>query len=379
MKLPERLLPVALAGALLLPAPAFALAEILGGGFYVTTRGSVTYESNISASAGGEDDILYSFIPSFEWIRAKGRSTIRLQGSTDFTQFSSNSEEDNTGFDIRGSAGYPTAQGSRLNGGVDFSFSRESAPSSLVNRRLEQTRWSVGTNATYRLNRRMDLRGGLDFENSSFDTNPDNSELSTRLGLGFNDILFERLGATLDYRFRMRQSDGTQNRDDQDHAILFGLTGDLFPERVLSKTDISLNFGFQTSNSTAIGEDDEQTFVLDGSIVWQARPRTVVSLIASRDVDLAPDESSVTGSQLSLNVGQTFGPKTSGSAGLSYEIDDFRNGREDTTAGARASFGYVFSDRWSARAAYSYSETDSDASVGNFTRHTATLSTSLRF
>ncbi|MGF1484564.1 MAG: outer membrane beta-barrel protein [Opitutales bacterium] len=365
----------------LIPLTGFGLARILGGDFFVDARGGVEYDTNVTSSADGEEDFAIIFGPGFEYIRPDTRTQLRVAGTLEFLEFTQDEADDTVDWEVEASALLPI-EGSPLTGSLEFSIGRTTESNSQVNTRIESLDIILQGNLTYQLRPKIALSSTATFDYENPEIFSQNTELSLRNQIEVVEIIGQ-LGGFAGVEFERQSTEGAGGAAELTNnniAVLFGINGQLVPEGLFSKLDANLGFGFRTVNNTGGNGNDETIFVIDGSLIWQAREKTQVGVQGVRDIDLAPNDTGVINTNFNLFVVQEIGNRTLARAEIGYEEDDFvGSGRTDDGYYIELGAEFQANDSWSISAAWAFEDRESDAAIANFDRHLLTASTVYRF
>ncbi|MGF1449411.1 MAG: outer membrane beta-barrel protein [Opitutales bacterium] len=374
--------PLLTGGALLMcPLTSHGLARILGGDFFVNLQAGVEYDSNVDSSNTGEADFAFLIGPGFQYVRPDTRAELTVEGFLQVQEFIENEAEDAVNWGLEGSAQLPLV-GSPLTGQLTAGVSQQTASDSQVNERLETFRIDILGELSYQFRPKIAFTSSAGFEFEDPDTFSQNTEYTWRNELVLTEIIGQ-IGGFAGVELERQTTEGTTASGELTNnniAFLFGLNGQLVPEGLFSKLELDIGFGFRTVNNSTGNGSDETIFVVDGSAVWQARVRTQVGVQASRDIDLAPDDTSSVETNVNLFVIQEVGNRTIVRVEVGYEQDDFVNiDRTDDAFYAEGQVEFQANERWSITGGYTYENRDSDLATSEFDRHFATASTVYRF
>jgi hypothetical protein len=375
------LLLIAAAAALVLPAATcHGLAEAFGGDIWVDANFTTQYDSNVASAAGGEEDVVLLFGPTIEYVRPDTLTDLQIIGFFEVAEFIDDEADDTENYGVEGSIRLPT-RGSPLNGLLQASFLKDTEGDNLVNTRVESVDILVTGNLTYDFNETLGWSGTAAYDREEPEQFSGTTEYSLRNELVVRDIL-DRLGVSAGVEFERQETEGAlgQELTNNNFALVFNVTGELLPENMFAKLDADLGFGFRTVNNTGGNGEDETIFIVDGSLVWQARERTSVGVFAVRDVDLAPNDTSTVETQIFLEAVQEVGDRINVVGTVGYEEDDFVNlARGDETWYGSVEGEFLINEVWTASLGLLYEDRDSDVAIGNFDRLRVTASTVYRF
>lgn len=374
----KRLALLLLTGVFAFHSPLHAFWQIARGELILNTTVEGTYDSNVFGQRGSPASFYVSLIPELQFLRQAGRGTIDLRAGVDITRFTDLDGEDFEDYFGSLEITYPVRTGSPLSGGFIASHVQETGIQEFLNARVTSERSAADLNTNYRVSERLGVRNRLNYTNTAFDGFSDVESYSGTLGLQW--IYSSHLSWFSDVRLRRAQSSGNpaagQRRLDNLYSALFlGATGVLRP-----RINGTVAVGYQQTDARAAGPD-RNLVVTSGQLDWDWRPRTDLTLLLRRDLDISPADEAVETSSVRLGLNHEIDPKIHLLGRLGYRHYDFGSpsGRQDDAVSFGAGVRYLFTRYWNAALNYDFTSNSSNLTRADYTRQTVNILTRLSF
>lgn len=378
-----------LAFAALAAAPdSRAALRLFGGQAALSATAQVSLIEGLEARQGGQGDTTYTFVPTIDYVRDRSRLKLRGNLSMPVTRYSSVREYDSEDTIFTFSGNLPYASGPRLSGGWNVRFFEGVQSDYFLNTQLKRKTFNVGGNAKYRLMRRMSLRTSASYNDtdseSVFGESFSNTQTTTyAVGLERSEV-FKDIAIYADYRTRKRESAGVQGSsiDDTDQSIVFGVNGQILPERLFPKLEADLSFGIATTDELSEGGERRNRFTLDGGLSYPATQKTRLSLNFSRGLSVTADDQTVESSNLEFSVQSSPLRSVSLSARVGYTIHEFLSGetaREDKVISTGVDASYAMRRWWRFNVAYTLRSSDSNQRISDFDQSVISASTTFTY
>lgn len=347
--------------------PAFGFFEVARGELILNTTAEMTHDSNLFAQNDAESDLYLSLQPELQFLRQAGRGTIDARVGVNVTRFFDFSEENSEDFHAALDVTYPVTPSSPLSGGFFAGLTERTEVHDFLNARVKTEETAVGLDSIYRVSDRLGLRNNLAYTDTAVEGYSDIQTYSGTFGLQW--VYSEKLSYFTDYRLRRSQSDGDETLqgrevDNIDHAIFFGATGALRP-----RINGTASIGYQQTDSRG-SEPDRGLLVTAVILDWAWRPRTSLTLGASRDLDVSPTDETVESSEVSLGLQHEVDAKISLTGHVGYARRDFQSsGRLDNAILTGAGIRYIFTRYWNAGADFTLIFNSSNVEQTDYRRH----------
>lgn len=348
---------------------------------------SLRHNSNIyRVENNTTSDLLMVFSPGFE-VRYGGRTESQAQivGNFRYDVLRYDSESrlntENWIASVRGT--YNTA---RLQSSAFVSF--EQLQSGIgVSDLVHSERLSLGVDGEYRYSPKISVGSGLTYEQTNyrkvFSTSfSDRDSYSIPVNVFYE--LTPKLDLSLGYRFRYTDVDdrpGVLGYSTKNHFFNVGVRGELLP-----KVDGFFRIGYTRQSSTR-SINSQDTLGLNTQLSWEATPKTMVRLDASRDFGVAGEGNVTEVSRLSTSVVYSVTPLLSINGRLGWALRDYKNnfggntfgGREDTTWDLSLRSAYRLNDFWTVSGGYTFEDNDSNRAGLTYRNHIFDVALSLRY
>lgn len=350
---------------------------------------SLRHNSNIyRVENNTTSDLLMVFSPGFE-VRYGGRTESQAQivGNFRYDVLRYDSESrlntENWIASVRGT--YNTA---RLQSSAFVSFEQLQSPSQTgVSDLVQSERLSLGVDGEYRYSPKISVGSGLTYEQTNyrkvFSTSfSDRDSYSIPVNVFYE--LTPKLDLSLGYRFRYTDVDdrpGVLGYSTKNHFFNVGVRGELLP-----KVDGFFRIGYTRQSSTR-SINSQDTLGLNTQLSWEATPKTMVRLDASRDFGVAGEGNVTEVSRLSTSVVYSVTPLLSINGRLGWALRDYKNnfggntfgGREDTTWDLSLRSAYRLNDFWTVSGGYTFEDNDSNRAGLTYRNHIFDVALSLRY
>ncbi len=412
------LVPAALVAATcaLLPASAFAFAEVARGALTLTTTGRIAYDSNLSGNTMELGDTVFTLAPTLNYNRAAGLGTIDASLGTainryaDLTAFNS---EDYFG-SLRVSL--PTPDGARQQGAFNLSYADRTDIDEDAGTRVRAKAWNAGFAGTFRAGPRTNVRANFNYSDTNRDILTDQTRWSAGLGFDYTDFL-GGCGLEGDYRYSATDSTtvlglpGTA-LDQKSHHVSTGLfykfasglrasadvgyrwidrlatetisgqtssnsptfsirlDGPFLPPSRFPKLTSSFSIGLQKGETLGLNDNGGTTVVGDLSLAWQARERTALTVSASRRQEVGSTNLGSVNNSLRFGVKQQIGERTHlnatiGQDWLTYPGTD----RDDRRTRASLDLACALNRSWQVGTGYTLTLSRSSSDFLDYDRH----------
>ncbi len=413
---------LALVGSPLLAVNSFGFAEVARGALTLDTELRLTYDSYfIGADIPGDDDYFASLRPTLRYVRRAGLAEITGDVGVAIMRYDTHDRYDSEDLNAKLRAELPFADGARLSGFVDLTYSEATRVDYDVMDRVRAETYRASINFQYKLGVKTSLTERFSYGNTDRSGYSDQEIITNNLGFVYSDFLhgtslslnhgytsttssgLNARNAELDqtsnsfsaslsrpiagplrgtvtagYRILDRAARETDIGQTEIKGAFYSatLSGPFLPPSRFPKVQSSASITYQESESPGINDTGQKTLTGDMSLSWQARERTDVSLSANRSVNLTASDLSVETTRATVAVNQRVGIATSLSASLSYVWRDYSNlDRSDNTLDFTLSGGYQLTRYWSFGASYTYEKNDtsgSDSPIFSYRRMRAT-------
>lgn len=182
-----------------------------------------------------------------------------------------------------------------------------------------------------------------------------------------------KLDLSVGYRYRTVEYSGTRP-DNNDHFLNVGLRG-----QIASKTTAQVRMGVQRRDFNIPGTSDADLFSIDGILTWEATPKTVATVIATRDFGADSFGRSIETTRVTVSGKWNINDRFSSFASARFEKDKYETGRKDDSLYAQVGFNYSVTENLILTIAQVYYTNDSTLAIANFDSNITNLSGTLRF
>lgn len=398
------LLPAALLAALALPSTASAFAELARGALTLTTTGRLSYDTNILGNATELDDTLFTLNPSLLYRRAAGLGSLEASGGVAINRYFDYTGLDGEDYFASLRIDLPTPEGANQDGSFSAGYSDSTDIDNTVGARIRARTWNTRFAGTYRVGPRLDLRGSVDYADTTRDLYADRTQWSAGAGFDYHEFLGGfglkgdyryadtdssshgsagaldqqshsvssglfytfasglRASADAGYRWTERDRSETLEGDRSEDGMTFGLSlkGPFLPPSRFPKLESSFSIGYQKADALGLGDHGHDTVVGSLALAWQARERTSLKIGADRRQGLSADNYSTVSTSVHAGVTQQIGHHLQATADLAHEWVDFPStDRNDRRLLAGLHLVYVVNRTWSAGANYNFTHSRS--------------------
>jgi hypothetical protein len=341
---------------------------------FANVTAGVLFDSNITTSAGGDSDLIYSTLLALDYERRAG--IIGVNGSLGYAiaHFGDNSDEDYQNPRARVEL---TKRTGRTTGSLSMAAQRESRAEPVVNFRTDSWNYDTDFRFKYPVIDRYSIAGGLNYNRRDYTNNPLLVDLTT---VGATTDLFYAYSSQRDLLggYRLRISETSAGSRYRDHAFTVGVSG-----RILPKLNGSFRVGYQLREGSGEGAESDQSFTTGGSATWNISKRSSVTVQVMKDYSTTSTDLSIDSFGATLEAQHSFtGPLMVGGglgAGTNRFLGGRGAGREDVYASAHLLTTYTFSERLKLNLTYQLYQNWSTLAVSDFDRHSISLAVSSRF
>ena len=351
---------------------------------------SLRHNSNIyRVENNTTSDLLLVFSPGFE-VRYGGRTESQAQivGNFryDILRYDSESRlnTENWVASVRGT--YNTA---RLKSSAHASFEQLQSPSQTgVQDLVLSQRITLGADGEYRYSPKVSVGSGLNYEQTKyrkgFTANFSDRDSYT-LPINVFYELTPKIDLSMGYRFRYTDVDdrpGVTGYTTNNHFFNVGLRGEVLP-----KVDGFLRVGYTRQNSSRATIASQDTLGLNSELTWAATPKTVISLMASRDFGVAGEGNTTEVTRVSTSAVYSMTPLLSINGRLGWSLRDYKNnfggntfgGRKDNTYDLSLRSAYRINNYWTVSGGYTFEDNDSNRTGLSYKNHIVDVAVSLRY
>ncbi|MCF3651963.1 surface lipoprotein assembly modifier [Synoicihabitans lomoniglobus] len=356
--------------------PAHAIVRWNQGKDQVFVRGSVsvTWDTNIFASAAGGEDYVYSGQVGLDYRRHAGLIGVNASANVNFSEFSSNTTENFKNPDFSLEFNKNTG---RTTGTLGLNFKKSTRADPTVNLRTDSYVYGANLKFKYPVSERHSLAGGLGWNKQDY---TDNNQFVDNTSSTLSADWFYVLSPTRDIfgGYRLRSTDTSRLTSYLDHSFTAGVSG-----RILPGLNGTARVGYQVRNASGATAENYTGYNAAISASWSFTRKLALSAQIAEDFNLTSTDLSTDSLTASLNLQYARSAKLNMGVGVSGGINKFLGiaggGREDTFASAYARVSYTFSERLRLGLVYSYFINWSTLPFADFDRQSLTFDASSQF
>lgn len=385
----------------------------------VALSGTGTYDSNLAGSRASSEDYYGTVTPQVGYVRRAGNLEAEASASLAFIRFVEQKQYDTENARIAATLRLSAATFQKLSAAAHGSYSETSDVNADVNARLKSATTSFTGESTWLVGPRMDfgLTGG--YTDSIRTGASDARSLNLGTTYGYRDFFYDNtLNAT--YNFQSSQSSGENARsaklDQTSHLFSLGLgrplyrdvtgrisagyrmversaaetligqteqsgivlnasiDGPFLPRKYFPKVSSRAHLSYEEAATPGINDTGTKQLGADISIIWEAGPKSSVSLLASRSQRLSVTDFTVLSTGVRAVITQKLRYNLNGSLAAAHNWESFRGiAREDRRRTIQGDLNYRFATRWHAAASYQFESILSSIRRSSYDRHLATL------
>lgn len=367
-------------GWLLISSPLSAFTEIANGPLTLSSSLSISSDSNINGNSQQDSDTFMTLVPTLQWQRP-GPYQLSASFSYAMEKHDKFNALDSNNLSASFSANLPTAERSPLSGSFSASYVESSQIDQFLFQRVNQKNLSATINSAYRFRPSISAYGSVSYNDSNRDLVSGTQSQSYAAGFSFHNV-WREIGFDVGYRYRQSESDGTLSTAAQnnENSLEFGLSGQLLPKDLFPALDASLTFSYQNNNSLSDQDEDINIIGINGSLAWEPRPTTKVTLSISRNLDLTPSDKTVEAINYALSINQQLAEQWSTGLTIGYNDQSYLASHETRDIINSSLFiGYNMNERTKLRLNYSYTKSYADNPDGDYDRNLINLTANYRF
>ena len=349
---------------------ASALTPLGPGELFADLRATIGYDSNIFTNSAEEDDMIYTFAPSLQYVQDRGLLHLTAVASAAFNEYGDRSDQSGTdfvfGFDLSGMHRIP-APAVMFN--LSGNFSDQRVASEEIATRLDVRQYGLDGSLDADMSDKTALRFSAGWQTREFDEAAlsDSDDYNGRI-----DVLYkysEKTNLKIGYRYRDIDHTSTGYQYD---TVIAGMEGQL-----TRKVTGSLELGMYDGDTI-----DGSEFYYSIGVNWATDENTSFSLQGSRDATPSARGASAQQTRLNLSMSQRFTEMLSGTAMVGYgefERDQGELGRSDDSLYAGVGLYMAVTEYGSVSAGLDYESRDSNWVESNYDRVLLRLTGSYRF
>lgn len=344
---------------------------------FITVASGLSYDSNLYATADGEDDTSLNASVDLDYKRKAGVIGVNGNFGFNFAAFDENSSENYT--DPRARAEF-TKTGGRTTGSLVLNGSRISRADSLLN--LRTTYWTYGGHLTckYPVIQRYSIGADVAYDKQDYAGGSTLFDIDT---YSAGSDLFYRYTSERDILagYRLRVTDTTADTRSYDHSLTIGTTGKLG-----AKLAGTVRAGYQfrkTDRSARGGDDTYSAFTTSAATTWTVTRRLNIVAQASRDFSTVATDSNTDTTAGSLDAVFAANAKLKLSAGTGAGrvrfLSDGASRRHDTYLNFNAGAAYTLNEHLTVSLNATHQTNWSTLELADYKRHTISLLVSSRW
>ncbi len=367
------------AACLLLPGHAKSAIDLPHGGLFVNARGEAAYTSNLFLTSDEESDVVFTVLPSLEYLLAEGLVHFEARAGVEFLRFIDWSRLDTENFKSDFLLSFPHEDRGRnfffrLNGGYNEITSASAVLGSLI----QEEEISIGGDLEYYVSDRTSLRFGADYRDRDARTSGFASREVTTVRIGPAHDYSERLTLTASLRYRNTDIGGvTPALDSEDVSVMVGAEG-----RLLALLVGEVAVGVQRREFDGDFDSQTEPYAFAG-LTWEADEMTEVILSLTSDMQTSASNLSGQTVLISLEGVRRVGEKLRFNAGAGFEDSTYvqasGNRRNDDEWSLFGGVDYILNRHLSLGWDLSYAHRDSDFDPSNYDAVSTAISVDARF
>lgn len=362
------------------PRKAEALAPFLDGRIDLHVRAIATYDSNVFTNTNEEDDLYFTLNPEIEYTRTAGVLNLGVQTGVELIRFIDFTNQDTEDFYGVLTLSYPNRPGVNPRYlSFDLGWRQKSDVNENLGTRTRSEIFSTGLTFRNNLSARFGYRVMGSFSNEQF-KREDFSELDIGvIGADAIYIYSDQLEAFVGYRYRNSQTGGLTDTglSIDDHLLQAGVEGQL-SAKVVGRASVGIQ---NRSFSNELG-DSVRPYGM-ASLDWTPRERSVITLHAENDFDVAANDRSVDRSSIHLSLDQEIYAGLSVEPRLSYAKVRLRRAdgrtRDDDRYGVGVGLTYELAAGATVGLRLTYLKRQSTEEFFDYGRHMVDLSGAISF
>ncbi len=412
------LVPAALVAAacVLLPASAFAFAEVARGALTLTTTGRVAHDTNLSGNATELGDTVFTLAPTFNYSRAAGLGTIEASLGAALNRYADLGAFDSEDYFASLRVALPTPDGARQQGAFTFAYSDRTDIDEDVGARIRAKGWNTGFTGSFRAGPRTLVRANVSYSDTDRDLLADRTQWNAGVGFDYSDFL-GGFGLAGDYRYSATDSSALPGAagtalDQQSHRVSSGLfyrfasglrasadvgyrwidrlasetasgetssnsptfglrlDGPFLPPSRFPKLTSSFSIGIDKGETLGLNDSGSTTVTGDLSLAWQARERTALTVGASRRQQVGSTNLASVNNSVRFGLRQQIGQRTHVNATIGQDWITYPGtGRDDRRTRASLDLACALNRSWQVGAGYALTLSRSSSSLFDYDRH----------
>jgi hypothetical protein len=252
----------------------------------------------------------------------------------------------------------------------------------------------LGANGEYRYSPKVSVGSGLTYEQTSYRKGfaasfSDRDSYTLPINVFYE--LTPKIDLSLGYRFRYTDVDDrvadigdppVPGYTTKNHFFNVGLRGEVLP-----KVDGFLRVGYTRQSSSRANINNQDTLGLNSEFSWDATPKTVIRLLASRDFGVAGEGNVTEITRFSTNAVYSVTPLLSINGRLGWSLREYKNdtigntfsGRKDNTYDVALRSSYRINNYWTVSGGYTFEDNDSNRPGLSYTNHIFDVAVGLRY
>lgn len=372
-------------------SPAKALVTLNDGHdrIFVTGTMSVSHDSNVFASSGGEGDFIYTSGVSADYTRRAGWIGVNAGMAMSLGNFSKlkaqNFSDPSFSLEFNKQTG-------RTTGALTLSAARESRADAAINARSSSWNVVYGLNVRYHLSGTYDLAAQLGYNERKYIDNAIFANLTTyTASLDLFHVFTTERDLIVGYRYRY--ADTSHNTSSTDHGVTVGVNG-----KVVRGVSGTLRAGYQTRipSGPGTGTSSFESWTGSASLSYAINKKINLTGSLSKDFSTTATDTSVDVLVATLEAQYAYNSRLSLSSSVSWGdtqflgdsarlIVDFGppvvlgDGRHDNYLTWSATVGYTLNEHLKLGLTYAWFKNSSNFLFANFDRSSWNLNLTSRW
>ncbi len=353
-------------------APAFIEFEEETGVILLHNELRPYYDSNINANSEEEDDFIFQWRPTLQFLRKSGLLHLDLEAGAELAWFADFSEFDYQNFVSDARLEFPQQNERNYWYHLAGGYNQSSNPDRFLGERIDYDETNVEGGFRYNFSDRFGAQVLATFLDRAYDGDgggrdrlADDTELAARFDAVY--IYSDKLDILFGYQYR----DTDSAKVFEDHTVVLGFNGEITP-KIQGKLETGWVF---RSADEDLGGDENKPFT-SIALSWLPNDRWRVTADVSNDFQTTSTGASVDGFQGGLTVAWLINDKLVATLGggyedITYDAPGFT--RDDEAIFLTGGVEYIFNERAQLRADFRYEDWDSDDSFRTYERWLAGL------
>ncbi len=358
-------------------APMMSLGD--SADLFINGSTAIRWDDNLALDENNElDDFVFQLKPGLELVFGNGETAgnFSILYQYDILRYSSEDAFDTENNILVANGSY---EGAKFTGTANFAFIESETNTSSINlpgQLIPQEVTTLNLNGEYEISPKTSVGVGIQYVDTSyvgFATNliPDRDTLSIPVDVYFASS--PKLALSAGYRYRT--TDIERGNDPDDHFFNVGVRGEMTP-----KLNGQIRVGYQSRNYSVGSRDDENALSVVGDMVWEATPKTQVSVRLNRDFNVGGAGETLRNTGFMANAQYAYSEIWYFTGNFWFDRNEYvGTTREDDMVGLGVGLVYVPNDYVRVTSGLSFKDNDSNNPGSSYSQSQLSVSASLRY